>query len=88
MTRGFTRHNAIAGAVGLVLLAGSWVTAAASAATHDGPAMLAAKIDLRTQFEMWGLKVRQQSNRPTCCVFTYRGELELKLAHQRQQGER
>lgn len=88
MTRGFTRHNALAGAVGLVLLAGCWVEAAASAATNDGPATLATKIDLRPQFEMWGLKPRQQGNRPTCSVFTFTGALEFALAHQRQQGER
>lgn len=47
-----------------------------------------ARIDLRPDFERWGLTPRRQGGRGTCSVFTVAGALELAIARKRRRGER
>lgn len=49
-------------------------------------AALPSTVDLRDQFEQWGLGPRRQGRRPTCSVFTVAGALEFALAKENRQG--
>lgn len=50
--------------------------------------MLPPTVDLRPEFERWGLPPRRQGARGTCSVFTVTGALELAIARKRRRGER
>lgn len=49
---------------------------------------LPSTVDLRREFEQWGLSPRNQGSRPTCSVFTIAGALEFALARRQNRGER
>ncbi|MBN1589022.1 MAG: hypothetical protein JW888_05875 [Pirellulales bacterium] len=44
------------------------------------PSRLPASVDLRGQFDRWGLGPRKQGKRPTCSVFTVAAAIEFALA--------
>ncbi len=49
---------------------------------------LPGSVDLRPQFDSWGLSRRQQGSRPTCSAFTVNGALEFALARRQGHGTR
>lgn len=52
------------------------------------PDKLPQAVDLRPQFDHYGLERRQQGSRPTCSVFTVVGALEFAAAKSHRQSER
>lgn len=60
----------------------------AAPARPETAAPLPSTVDLRPEFEKWGLPPRNQGRRPTCSVFTIAGALELAVARQEKRGER
>jgi hypothetical protein len=79
----------------IVLLAGTGLlTVFASMALGQEPASastaqpLPASIDLRPNFDKWGLTPRTQGKRGTCSVFTVVGALEFVAASKQRHGER
>jgi hypothetical protein len=67
----------------LVLLA--FTSAAAPVAETTS---LPTSVDLRPQFEQWGLARSVQGDRPTCSVFTVAGALEFAIAKRQGHGTR
>lgn len=63
-------------------------TASTASAETKMPSKRPASVDLRPQFEKWGLDRRQQGARGTCSVFTVTGALEYALASRQQKGVR
>ncbi len=58
------------------------------AAVRAADSTLPPTVDLRPQFESWGLAARQQGNRPTCSAFTVTVALEYAVAKQNGSGKR
>jgi len=52
------------------------------------PPPLPAEVDLRPQFDAYGLSPRAQGHRPTCSVFTVAAAFEFAFARLRGRGER
>lgn len=57
-------------------------------ARPDTALPLPSVVDLRPEFEQWGLLPRSQGSRPTCSVFTIAGALEFAVARHQNRGER
>lgn len=60
----------------------------AGAAEPAPASVLPASVDLRPEFEKWGLSPRGQGERGTCSVFVTVEALEFVLARQRGRGQR
>lgn len=62
---------------------------AAPAQPDDGAGtalVLPASVDLRPEFDRWGIGPRRQGNRGTCSVFTTKSAMELVLARKLDKG--
>jgi hypothetical protein len=77
------------------LLAAAAICAAASSCVLPSPLLAQApaskrevkRVDLRPQFEQWGLSIKYQHRRDTCAVFTVAGALEFALAKVNGEGQ-
>jgi len=64
------------------------VLAAPPSSVSSGSSSLADSIDLRPEFEKWGLERRVQGKRGTCSVFAVTGAIEYALTRKRKEGTR
>lgn len=75
-------------AFSITLLGAVGVGFAAPPAAEDQATPLPDTVDLRPQFEKWGLAQRRQGSRGTCSVFAVTGAIEFATACEQKKGTR